>query len=97
MTTPMYNETWNFLITSGQVAIPLMGGTVVGSAISSPPSDLIGWVIGPAGALVLLVYVSWKLWDHAKKKQDEVNGLRDKIEQDQAKRIEELERKLNDK
>lgn len=93
----MYNETWNFVVTSGQVVIPLMGGTVVGSALVSPPSDLISWIVGPAGALVLLVYISWKLWHYAKTKQAEVNKLRDKIEADQAERIKELERKLNDK
>lgn len=94
---PMYNGIWNFVVTSGQVAIPSMGGVALGAAIVAPPSDLISWIIGPAGVLVLLTTISWYLWKHAKMKQEEVDKLRDKIEADQAKRIEELQRKVDEK
>ena len=89
--------TWNFILTSGQVVIPSMGWGVLGATVMSPPTDLIGWIIGPAGVLVLLLVISWYLWKHAKAKQDEVDKLRDKIEQDQAERIKELERRISDK
>lgn len=85
------SETWNFIITSGQVALPTISGATLMTAIQSPPTDLMGWLVGPFGALALMAYISYKLWHYAKDQREKNEKLRDQYEQELKNRIEKLE------
>jgi mannitol-specific phosphotransferase system IIBC component len=75
----------------------LLSGFVLGIIQSDPSPDLIGLILGPLGAVVVLVLVAWYFAKRDKEKEQRIQAMQDSIIKSKDDQIERLRKQLNEK
>ena len=87
------NPIINFLLSTALMA----WGFMVGMIQSQPSTDVISLILGPLGAVVLLILITWYLSKRNKEKDQRIEKLQDTIVDIKDKEIERLQKKLDTK
>ena len=72
-------------------------GFVAGLVQAQPSQDIIGLILGPLGAVVLLILIAWYLTKRNKEKEDKIEAMQQSMLQMKDKEIERLQRELGSK
>lgn len=87
----MTNLILNFIITSSLVVC----GFIAGLMQSQPSPDIISLILGPLGAVVLLILITWYLTKRNKEKELKIEKLQETIVANKDKEIERLQKELD--